>query len=298
MRLVLLTVLVLLASAPAAHAEGIFVADCELTHTAADDPIVFHGMPGASHLHEFFGNATTDAHSTYRSLRRGEGQCLPAGDRSAYWVPALFRHGKRVKPVRLQAYYQDFGRYGRVLPFPRGLRVVAGDAHATRPQTGIVRWTCEGDFGAGLTDRLPSCGDKQIELRVRFPDCWDGMRLDSRDHHSHMAYAGADGMQLGLLRCPASHPVVVPQLQVNVFYPLHRGGGVSLASGRVRTAHADFFNAWTPSVLAGRVDDVLNGGRACDDYLGCTTISAPNTEPVTARPRKHLVDRFYSGHMG
>jgi hypothetical protein len=294
----LLLAVALLAGAPAgARADGIFVADCKFSHRAADDPIVLHDLPGMSHSHDFFGNRSTDASSTFRSLRAGAGNCIPAGDRSAYWAPTLYRHGRPVRAIQIQAYYQDFFRYGRVLPFPPGLRIVAGRPTATRPQRGIVRWTCKDDQGAGLPT-IPACGSKPVTLRVSFPDCWDGRRLDSPDHRSHMAYNSAGGKETGPQRCPASHPVVVPALQLNVVYPIHDGSGVRLASGSVLSAHADFFNAWNPSVLQRRVDDVLNGGKACDDLLGCTTISPVNTEPVTARPQTKLVDRFYGGDGG
>jgi Domain of unknown function (DUF1996) len=285
---------VLVAGAPAAaRADGIFVADCAFSHRAADDPIVFHGMPGWSHSHEFFGNRSTDASSTLRSLRRSAGNCLPADDRSAYWTPTLYRQGRALKAIQVQAYYQDFFRYGRVLPLPPGLRMVAGRHTARAPQRGIVRWTCQDDHGQGAA-KVPTCGSRFVTLRITFPDCWDGRRLDSRDHRSHVAYNGADGLELGLQHCPARHPVVMPQLQLNVTYPMHDGKGVTLATGSVLTAHADFFNGWKRSVLRHRVDDILNGGKACDDYLGCTTISAPNPEPVTSRPKAKLVDRFYS----
>jgi Domain of unknown function (DUF1996) len=288
-----LLALLLVAGVPAsARADGIFVADCAFSHRAADDPIVFHGMPGSSHSHDFFGNGSTDASTTLRSLRRSSGNCLPGDDRSGYWTPTLYRQGRALKPVQVQAYYQDFFRYGRVLPFPPGLRVVAGSPKAKRWQRGIVRWTCRDDQGGGAA-RPPSCGSKFVTLRVTFPDCWDGRRLDSPDHRSHMAYNREGGMELGPQRCPASHPIVVPQLQLNVVYPMHDGKGVLLASGSVLTAHADFFNGWKPAVLQRRVDDVLNGGKACDDFLGCAPISAPNTEPVIARPHAKLVDRFY-----
>ena len=289
----LLAALAMLAGGTAsARADGIFVADCNFSHRASDDPIVMHGEPGMFHSHDFFGNAATNAFSTFRSLRRHAGNCLPAADRSAYWAPTLYRNGRAVKPIQVQVYYQDFFRYGRVLPFPAGLRVVAGSPSATKPQRGIVRWTCRDDHGAGSAT-IPACGDKPVTLRVSFPDCWDGRRLDSPDHQSHMAYNDADGKELGPQHCPASHPVVVPALQLNVVYPIHDGAGVKLASGSVLSAHADFFNGWQPSALQKRVDDVLNGGKACDDFLGCTTISAPNTEPVVARPQARLTDRFY-----
>jgi hypothetical protein len=288
----LLTLASLVGAPAAARADGIFVADCNFSHRSADDPIVLHGMPGESHSHDFFGNGSTDASSTSGSLRGSAGNCVPADDRSAYWTPTLYRNGRAVRAVQVQAYYQDFFRYGRVLPFPAGLRVVAGSPRATGPQPGIVRWTCQDDHGAGSAT-IPSCATKSVTLRVSFPDCWDGRRLDSPNHRSHMAYNSAGGKELGPQRCPADHPVVVPALQLNVVYPIHDGRGVRLASGSVLTAHADFFNAWKPSVLQRRVDDVLNGGQACDDFLGCTTISPVNTEPVTARPHPPLVDRFY-----
>ncbi len=33
-----------------------FLAECPYTHRAPDDPIIFPGLPGASHMHSFFGN--------------------------------------------------------------------------------------------------------------------------------------------------------------------------------------------------------------------------------------------------
>jgi len=269
--LFLIAVAALMAAPPAARADGIFVVECPFSHRANNDPIVHSRVPHASHSHDFFGNLSTDAFSTIRSLRASRGTCRPPADRSAYWVPTLFRQGKSLTPASGSVYYQDFFRSGRALPFPNGLRVVAGNAMATKPQRGVVRWTCEGDHGAGIPT-IPDCGSARVTLRVAFPDCWDGRRLDSRDHKSHMAYNYADGRELGLQECPASHPIAVPQLQLNVTYPMHDGEGVELASGSVLSAHADFFNAWKPSALRRRVDRVLNGGRACHPFLGCTDL--------------------------
>jgi Domain of unknown function (DUF1996) len=284
----------LVCAAPgAAQANGIFVADCAFSHRAPNDPIVAHGKPGWSHSHDFYGNGSTNAFSTFGSLRRSPGKCVPADDHSAYWTPTLYRDGRPLAAVQVQAYYEDFFRYGRVLPFPSGLRMVAGGGMGMNAPAGTVRWTCRGDnsLDGGLT--IPSCGSNFVTLRVSFPDCWDGRRVDSPNHRSHMAYSQPDPMKMGLHRCPASHPVVVPQLQLNVTYPIHNGNGVTLASGSVMTAHADFFNGWKPSTLLQRVNNVLNGGKACDDFLGCMTISPPKTDPVTAWPQRKLIERFY-----
>src|SRR5437773_1769395 len=47
-----------------------FVVSCPFSHRLPDDPIVYPGQPGASHLHDFFGNTSVDAASTYSQLRR------------------------------------------------------------------------------------------------------------------------------------------------------------------------------------------------------------------------------------
>jgi hypothetical protein len=51
--------------------------------------------------------------------------------------------------------------------------------------------------------------------------CWDGKTLDPPDHKSHMRYAtGANGIAKGAgnSKCPASHPVKVPQLMLETIW--------------------------------------------------------------------------------
>src|SRR5688572_5631935 len=73
--------------------DGIFLSLCLPSHVASDDPIVHPGGVGDSHQHEFFGNMTTNAASTYASLRAGETTCRIAADTAAYWVPTLYADG-------------------------------------------------------------------------------------------------------------------------------------------------------------------------------------------------------------
>jgi hypothetical protein len=63
--------------------------------------------------------------------------------------------------------------------------------------------------------------------------------------------------------CPASHPIKVPLIRLNVRYPLTGGEGVQLASGGVLTAHADFFNAWDETFLKRLVDTCFHD-RPCN----------------------------------
>src|SRR3954452_17242164 len=60
---------------PPGFEHGFFATLCPFSHQAPDDPIVYPGQPGKSHLHTFFGNATTDASSSYDSLRAGATTC-------------------------------------------------------------------------------------------------------------------------------------------------------------------------------------------------------------------------------
>src|SRR5919204_1805239 len=121
-----------------------FFSNCRYSHTAADDPIVLPGLPGRSHSHTFFGNVTTGADSTLASLRAGATTCKPRTDHAAYWVPTLYQNGREVRPMKAQLYYVLRG-YDEMHPFPPGLRIVAGDAHATRPQSmRVTYWDCGG----------------------------------------------------------------------------------------------------------------------------------------------------------
>jgi hypothetical protein len=62
---------------------GGFVVSCGFSHSNSSDPIVVPGHAGMSHLHEFFGNTTTNENSTGASLLTGSTTCDDRRDRSA-----------------------------------------------------------------------------------------------------------------------------------------------------------------------------------------------------------------------
>ena len=85
----------------AGQVEGAFRFLCAPSHNAYDDPIVFPGQPGKSHLHTFFGNTLADGNSTYESLRKtGDSTCNDMLNRSAYWIPALMLEGRLLSQHR------------------------------------------------------------------------------------------------------------------------------------------------------------------------------------------------------
>jgi hypothetical protein len=234
---------------PALHGANFWV-KCYFSHVASDDPIVFPGRPGLSHSHTFFGNRSTNAFSTPASLRRAHTNCKHKEDRAAYWVPTLYLDGREVKPASIGVYHK-IKTTTTVHPFPAGLRMVAGNARASTPQDiHVAYWTCW--MSRGPFSGIPKCPSKPLgydgrlsylTLHVVFPDCWDGVHLDSLDHHSHMAYSNYG-------TCPATHPVQVPGLQFVIAYPILGGPGVTLASGGQYSAHGDFMNGWNEKALA------------------------------------------------
>jgi len=238
---------------------------CFYSHTALADPIVAPGGVSA-HAHDFEGNLTTGADSTLKSLRAGGTNCRLSADTAGYWTPVLYSHGIAVKPDRLHAYYRwgNVPNVRSIRPIPAGLKIVAGDAHATTPQsTHVVGWNC-GVQGQTQYDHPVSCKQGQkIVLHVFFPNCWDGAHLDSADHKGHMAYS-SNG------RCPAGHPVPVPRVSEDFGYPLVDGTGITLSSGSYLTAHADFWNAWNQPVMDRLTRVCVNAGRQCGPLTDTT----------------------------
>lgn len=265
---VALTTVTTAAAPPAAADDYVshheFQATCEPSHVAADDPIVAPGRPGGAHLHTFAGNTTTDAYSTPESLLTGTTTCRVPADHSAYWFPTLLRDGVPVVSTWEQTFYYKSGieDYAKVVPFPVGLRFVAGSPSATQDQFRTAPGAVEGY----------ECGDSahnwdfpawcptgtQVNIRYQAPSCWDGVHLDSADHRSHMAYPVGGA-------CPTTHPVAVPMLEYKVFWPVDGSlARVALSSGRGYSWHYDFMNAWEPATLAALVTHCINGGLQCD----------------------------------
>ncbi|MDT0437406.1 MULTISPECIES: DUF1996 domain-containing protein [Streptomyces] len=249
-----------------------FQANCAVSHTRPDDPIVYPGQAGKSHDHTFMGNTTTAAASTTASLSAGTTTCKAPGDKSGYWMPTMLKGDKPVLPVGPQTIYYKAGvtDYTSVRPFPKGLRYVVGSPTQTaqefRAHPGFVEgWEC-GDsfFNVEFPANCPSRADVQVNIRMQAPSCWDGVNLDSPDHKSHMAYTVVkpgtnDNM------CPADHPVALPMIEFKMAFPVNGDlSQVKLSSGPSWSFHYDFFNAWDDATLKALVDHCIVGGLQCD----------------------------------
>ena len=266
---------------------GAFRIPCSYSHMAFDDPIVFPGRPGASHLHTFFGNTATNASSTAQSIAdTGDSTCLGGTiDRSAYWVPTMIDTVTR-KPIVPDAavfYYKQgytLNPSSVIQPLPAGLRMIAGDPGNSRPGTVGTTFKCIGgpnNSNDHYGSSIPDCdAGAQVFQVVTFPQCWDGRNLDSPDHKSHMSYV-VPLTQPPWFTCPATHPVPISEISFNVIYTVQTPGAArtwrlssdtydaNLPAGY--SSHGDFFNGWKKDISDAWNAGCVQARRDCHAHL-------------------------------
>ena len=256
---------------------GVFVVRCAYSHSLPDDPILHPGQPGASHLHDFFGNTTTSAASTIGDMRHGTTTCVFSRDTAGYWFPAAYFGDVRVVPTFSKTYY--FGVAKTVIePIPRGLQLIGGDSSATSAaQNEHASWSCgaKGPNRTPIADHPYDCtrfADRWtfvdgIVARLELPSCWDGVGLGPSD----LGYL-VDGV------CPSGFEHRLPAVRMVVHLgildpcagdaacrPVGAGDNVTLtlASGPYYSLHADFWNTWHQSSLERLIERCLNEHVEC-----------------------------------
>lgn len=283
---------------------GAFRTDCEYSHFNYDDPLVYPGQKDAAHLHMYWGNVSTDYTTDVSNLhlQNHASTCAGGGaNRTSYWVPAMIDgNGVPQVPHRIEIYYKTGYRgvsAASVRPFPAGLRMITGNAYSTTPQHNLPN-SDNGSFfscSAGSGATIPNCpAGSEMIWQLEFPQCWDGVNLDSADHKSHMAYANGG--------CPSSHPVPLTQITYRIFFSAPQGtSGWRLASDINGTQpgssmHGDWVNGWNRDVLEKWVRNCNNQGVDChgEENLGDGTrlcayrYSMPNN-PECQSPWPHPI---------
>ena len=272
---------------------GAFRTVCTFAHMSFDDPIVFPGQAGRSHLHTFFGNTGTNANSTPESLRTtGNSTCRGGiANRSAYWVPTMIdtRDNAPIVADEISVYYKSGSLDAtQVRPMPTGLRMIAGDPNASAPHPAefSMRWKCIGgpnNENDQYQFSIPNCDvGAQVFQEIFFPQCWDGVNLDSPDHKSHMSYT-VDVKNVNDPRgwfhpeCPATHPVILPQVAFNVMYTVKEKDAPlrwrlsSDAYDRSKPAgyssHGDWFNGWKSDISDAWAKNCIEALKDCHSHL-------------------------------
>ena len=271
-----------------------------------DDPIVYPGQPGRAHSHTFFGNFV-DYRTTSANIRNSA-WCGSAGGKlncTAVWVPTVVdtADGTPVVPSSMNFYYKGSPFFAptegkNIAAVPVGLHMISGDATNVDP-TGAVnaRYVCYGPKGenpgwkptltAAVADGTCVPGGEMV-IMVSFPNCWDGVNLDSPNHTSHMAKSVQLQQAPFTWSCPATHPVQIPTMSVNAHYPITAVGQVarwrlssdmydpSLPAGL--SGHADYMMGWDPtphpelwgenkSVVEMWTQHCLREQRDCHNFL-------------------------------
>ncbi|QQS25815.1 MAG: DUF1996 domain-containing protein [Actinomycetota bacterium] len=285
---------------------GNFRAICEYSHLAYDDPIVYPGQAGQSHLHMFFGNTLANANSTYESLRTTGSSTCHGGpiNRSAYWMPALIdASGKVVTPDYLIVYYkgsigagaQYQAQIRAIRSMPAGLRMIAGYDMANPSTPTHFSWACES--GGASSQQIPNCGSGVRGRLVDVPYVLGRPQPRQREP--------SQPSRLPQRRSSHRAPVVpghasgdAARVHVGAWFS-HDGNsrnwhldsdqmpGMTHANGS--TFHSDWFGAWDPTIQDTWVAKCINGMLNCQggqigngqrlldppDYTGPHTIAPP-----------------------
>ncbi|MFM0734484.1 DUF1996 domain-containing protein [Paraburkholderia sediminicola] len=261
---------------------------CAYSHTLGDDAILMFEMPGHAMWHDFFGNTSTDASSTYASLQKAPTTtCTDLADSSAYWTPSLrLPDGTEVRPAYQKTYYQN-GAKKPLTSFPSGLQLLAGDHKGTAPNEHIDFWcndTKKYTNNAERTCLPPSTGESiQLDIGIQFPNCWDGTTIAAKPsgvtHKPNAVYADASGV------CPTDYPKQIPTVNMNVAYlfpglasldlikvqlsldPIMNGDQRTDQWGSIYTAHGDFINGWTADAAKFMTERCMNNNYDCTSYM-------------------------------
>jgi hypothetical protein len=262
------------AAGEAGDNDHLFRDDCNYSHSNTGDPVM---LPDSStaHMHEFFGNDTTNQNSTVDSLQMDSPylasntsklQCDRQTNKSAYWVPRITWNGKVVTPKRSGVYYAT--RTGlppeKTTTTPFGFKQIANSpaavaaGQAPAGSEAKLYWHCYKQLSAhesiakGTPAPPTSCpvdskfGYPTLGVTVLFPQCWDGQPFNVKGG-ANMRHAISNGS--GGLVCPSGFPKHIAQLAMFVDYNLPGTAGPLKVLGHngvsldPKNFHADYFNS-------------------------------------------------------
>ncbi len=296
---------------------GQFRVACEFSHFAYDDPLVFPGQPGASHLHTFFGNTDTNAFSTADSILNTGGATCNGQElnRTAYWVPALFDSSGNVRiPERLVVYYKGEGlANGKAEPYPTGAAMIAKVDLNTVDNgrggaMGKFSFNCSDNYssnGGESANTMVGCDGSKfqkeygasdphvvLEMNVKFPQCWNG-----KDPSNPANYAAPTEGGWYYSNCTGEFNRTLTNLEYFVDYPVEQGENTAdwflssdvdatskaLKPGpRGASNHADWMSGWHGATNKLWIDNCVN--LRLSEASGCGFGYLSNGGPDNANP--------------
>ncbi|MGI9599141.1 MAG: DUF1996 domain-containing protein, partial [Acidimicrobiales bacterium] len=289
---------------------GQFRTGCEFSHFAYDDPLVFPGKPGASHLHMYFGNTDVNAFSTYDTvLNSGSSTCNGQElNRTGYWVPAMFDGNGNVRiPERVVLYYKGEGlARGKSEIYPAGAALIATENLNTKPESqggvsGKYTFVCSDKYstnGGASANTVPSCNGSAtavLEMNVKFNQCWNGKNPADWENFRPPANSWYSS------NCTGEFSHTLPNLEYFVNYRVEPGEntsnwflssdvdptsfGASKATGG-SSSHGDWWGGWNEQVNQMWIDNCVNyrSGAPSGCGFGYLTDGGTNGSAPVAGP--------------
>ena len=122
------------------------------------------------------------------------------------------------------------------------------------------------DCTPGTNSFFPQNACWELEVKLIFPSCWDGVSVDSSNHMSHVAYdMSSEGQFDGV--CPDSHPVKIPE--THFYFRIFERGGAYTFSDDIGTYHADYMSGWNATELQRVLDECTNDSDAASPNAWC-----------------------------
>jgi len=260
------------------------------------DPKVFPGQPNTGHVHTFMGGCglnpyTTNIQDVTTSTYQGG-----ALVKSVFWspTPIIQYTGEMLKHSGTVIYYLggsdindlDLSNPNIFQHIPDGFFMITGSGavdeissqteYATNcfPRAGS---SDTGQYNIGKAI-FPDCNEGDgISIKIPYPQCWDGVHLDSSDHKSHVHFKLTAAQRNALPAderlanfCPITHPIRIDSvIAINSWLlpPGYRGNIVKYESNVF--PHMDYWahysNSPTQAITWKQVldDCIINPGLSC-----------------------------------
>eukprot|EP00519_Triparma_laevis_P001210 CAMPEP_0182518736 /NCGR_PEP_ID=MMETSP1321-20130603/44726_1 /TAXON_ID=91990 /ORGANISM="Bolidomonas sp., Strain RCC1657" /LENGTH=438 /DNA_ID=CAMNT_0024726675 /DNA_START=618 /DNA_END=1929 /DNA_ORIENTATION=+ len=186
---------------------------------------------------------------------------------------------------------------GSTTAFPNGFNMIAYGSQAKSRSEAICDGpsTCErDDCSTSDASFFPQTACSELEAKIVFPTCWDGVNLVSDDMMSHVSYDIEEGRFDA--DCPTTHPVKLPEVHFYFRIANYKGGEYTFSSGS-SVMHADYFSGWDQTKLQSILDGCSNDSDAaspdqfCEDFLTFrqTKVSGVQTEDDQIRTKLEAI---------
>ncbi|RXW18155.1 hypothetical protein EST38_g7702 [Candolleomyces aberdarensis] len=265
--------------------------------------------------------------------------CQVKENKSNYWTAVLFfkhTNGSYIRVPQLPNLNTGSPNGGmtvyyiqtetKITAFPVGFRMITGNAMLrTESRGGPPKVTSFRCLDADLEDHnvgqppgggvdpvgFPSAPCEGVmRSQTYFPQCWDGVNLDSPDHATHVSFAEGpldsfSGLNFYRGTCPKSHPIKLPMIlfetiwNTEPFKDLWPADGsqpfvYSMGDPTGYGHHGDYMFGWEGDALQRVMDK-------CTEFNGdptyCKEITVQSSEEINSCVQPSVVEENIEGYL-